>query len=91
MCYNANDSLDLQALRPFSRQLLQQSGHLRKAGVKMAEEMRRLVTLKDAARYLRVSMFTLIKKQDGPVPYRTPGGHRRIRRVQSKAESEALR
>ena len=91
MCYNANDSLDLQALRPLSRQLLQQIGYSRKAGMRMAEEARELMTLKEATRYLRVSVFTLSKKQDGPVPYRTPGGHRRIRRVQPKAESEALR
>jgi excisionase family DNA binding protein len=45
----------------------------------MAEERRRLLTAKEAARYLRVSMFTLskIEREGGLVPYRTPGGHRR--------------
>jgi excisionase family DNA binding protein len=38
-----------------------------------------LMTAKEAARYLRVSMFTLskIENEGGLVPYRTPGGHRR--------------
>jgi excisionase family DNA binding protein len=38
-----------------------------------------LMTAREAARYLRVSMFTLSKiENDGAlVPYRTPGGHRR--------------
>ena len=37
------------------------------------------MTAKEAARYLRVSMFTLSKmeREGGLVPYRTPGGHRR--------------
>ena len=45
----------------------------------MAEGRRRLMTAKEAARYLRVSMFTLskIEREGGLVPYRTPGGHRR--------------
>jgi len=45
----------------------------------MAEERRRLLTAREAARYLRVSMFTLskIEREGGLVPYRTPGGHRR--------------
>jgi excisionase family DNA binding protein len=45
----------------------------------MAEDRMSLMTAKEAARYLRVSMFTLskIESQGGLVPYRTPGGHRR--------------
>ena len=38
-----------------------------------------LMTAKEAAKYLRVSQFTLdkIERAGGLVPYRTPGGHRR--------------
>jgi len=45
----------------------------------MAEERMNLLTAKEAARYLRVSLFTLskIEREGGLVPYRTPGGHRR--------------
>ena len=45
----------------------------------MAEHRMSLMTAKEAARYLRVSMFTLskIEGEGGLVPYRTPGGHRR--------------
>jgi excisionase family DNA binding protein len=45
----------------------------------MAEGRMNLMTAKEAARYLRVSMFTLSKmdKEGGLAPYRTPGGHRR--------------
>ena len=45
----------------------------------MAESRMNLMTAKEAARYLRVSMFTLskIEREGGLVPYRTPGGHRR--------------
>ncbi len=45
----------------------------------MTEDRTRLMTAKEAAKYLRVSMFTLSKIEDegGLVPYRTPGGHRR--------------
>ena len=45
----------------------------------MAEDRMNLMTAKEAARYLRVSMFTLskIERGGGLVPYRTPGGHRR--------------
>jgi excisionase family DNA binding protein len=45
----------------------------------MAEQRMNLMTAKEAARYLRVSMFTLskIERQGGLIPYRTPGGHRR--------------
>ena len=45
----------------------------------MAEDRIKLMTAKEAAKYLRVSMFTLSKidSKGGLVPYRTPGGHRR--------------
>jgi len=38
-----------------------------------------LMNAKEAAKYLRVSQFTLdkIERAGGLVPYRTPGGHRR--------------
>ncbi|HNS51993.1 MAG TPA: helix-turn-helix domain-containing protein [Anaerolineae bacterium] len=39
----------------------------------------KLLTAKEAAIYLRISLFTLrkIEQQGLVVPYRTPGGHRR--------------
>ena len=39
----------------------------------------RLLTAKEAAHYLHVSLFTLnrIEQSGGILPYRTPGGHRR--------------
>jgi excisionase family DNA binding protein len=42
-------------------------------------EEKRLMTAKEAASYLRISLFTLrkIEQQGLIVPYRTPGGHRR--------------
>jgi excisionase family DNA binding protein len=42
-------------------------------------EEKRLMTAKEAAAYLRISLFTLrkIEQQGLIVPYRTPGGHRR--------------
>ena len=45
----------------------------------MANNRTGLMTAKEAAKYLRVSMFTLskIESNGGLVPYRTPGGHRR--------------
>ncbi len=45
----------------------------------MELEQRSLLTAKEAAQYLRVSLLTLskIEKQGGIVPFRTPGGHRR--------------
>ena len=45
----------------------------------MAEDRINLMTAKEAAEYLRVSLFTLskIERRGGIVPYRTPGGHRR--------------
>jgi hypothetical protein len=50
---------------------------LSEEGVKW--ERRRLMIAKEAARYLRASMFTLSKLEGegGLLPYRTPGGHRR--------------
>ena len=45
----------------------------------MAKPRTSLMTAREAAKYLRVSMFTLskIENNGGLVPYRTPGGHRR--------------
>ena len=45
----------------------------------MSEERLLLLTAREAAAYLRVSLFTLnrIEKQGQVVPFRTPGGHRR--------------
>ena len=45
----------------------------------MTESRVSLMTAKEAARYLRVSMFTLgkIESNGALAPYRTPGGHRR--------------
>jgi excisionase family DNA binding protein len=42
-------------------------------------EEKTLLTAKEAAEYLRISLFTLrkIEQQGLIVPYRTPGGHRR--------------
>jgi excisionase family DNA binding protein len=42
-------------------------------------EEKRLMTAKEAAAYLRISLFTLrkIEQQGLIIPYRTPGGHRR--------------
>jgi excisionase family DNA binding protein len=42
-------------------------------------EEKRLLTAKEAASYLRISLFTLrkIEQQGLIVPYRTPGGHLR--------------
>jgi hypothetical protein len=47
--------------------------------LKMTEARMSLMTDKEVARYLRVSMFTLskIERECGLVPYRIPGGHRR--------------
>ncbi len=43
------------------------------------DDSRRLLTAKEAAEYLRISLFTLrkIEQQGLILPYRTPGGHRR--------------
>ena len=45
----------------------------------MAEKRVSLMTAREAAKYLRVSQFTLdrIERSGGLIPYRTPGGHRR--------------
>ena len=43
------------------------------------DEKMTLLKAREAAEYLRVSLFTLsrIEKEGGLVPFRTPGGHRR--------------
>jgi len=43
------------------------------------DERMTLLNAREAAQYLRVSLFTLsrIEKEGGLVPFRTPGGHRR--------------
>jgi excisionase family DNA binding protein len=43
------------------------------------EEQKTVLTAKETASYLRISLFTLrkIEQQGLIVPYRTPGGHRR--------------
>ena len=45
----------------------------------MARKRAGLMNAREAAKYLRVSQFTLdkIERAGGLVPYRTPGGHRR--------------
>lgn len=45
----------------------------------MESDQYKLLTAKEAAQYLRVSLLTLskIEKQGGIIPFRTPGGHRR--------------
>ncbi len=45
----------------------------------MAEEEMIILTAREAAEYLRVSLYTLRRMEgDGSlIPYRTPGGHRR--------------
>jgi len=43
------------------------------------EEEMTILTAKEAAEYLRVSLYTLRKMESGGglMPFRTPGGHRR--------------
>ena len=45
----------------------------------MGNQRHTLLTAREAAEYLRVSLLTLskIEKQGDIVPFRTPGGHRR--------------
>jgi excisionase family DNA binding protein len=45
----------------------------------MTDEEMTILTAKEAAEYLRVSLYTLRKMESegGLVPFRTPGGHRR--------------
>lgn len=45
----------------------------------MAERRKRLLTAREAAEYLGISLATLgrMDKEEQLVPYRTPGGHRR--------------
>jgi excisionase family DNA binding protein len=52
-----------------------------------------LLTAKEAAKYLRISLFTLsrIEKEALLVPFRTPGGHRRYSRDMLDAYLECSR
>jgi len=45
----------------------------------MVEEEMIILTAKEAAEYLRVSLYTLRKmeREGSLIPFRTPGGHRR--------------
>jgi excisionase family DNA binding protein len=45
----------------------------------MRDDKMTLLNAREAAQYLRVSLFTLsrIEKEGGLIPFRTPGGHRR--------------
>lgn len=45
----------------------------------MSAEPQSLLTAKEAAQYLRISLLTLskIEKDGNLIPFRTPGGHRR--------------
>jgi excisionase family DNA binding protein len=45
----------------------------------MLDKRLTLLNAREAAEYLRVSLFTLsrIEREGGLVPFRTPGGHRR--------------
>ena len=45
----------------------------------MLDDRLTLLNAREAAQYLRVSLFTLsrIEREGGLVPFRTPGGHRR--------------
>ncbi|MBC8263923.1 MAG: helix-turn-helix domain-containing protein [Anaerolineales bacterium] len=45
----------------------------------MAEETMIILTAKEAAEYLRVSLYTLRRMENAGslIPFRTPGGHRR--------------
>ena len=44
------------------------------------EKRQELLTAKEAAAYLRISMFTLntMQRAGAIMPFRTPGGHRRF-------------
>ena len=48
----------------------------------MTDKEMTILTAKEAAEYLRVSLYTLRKMESegGLVPFRTPGGHRRYSR-----------
>ena len=48
-------------------------------GCMVDREQQQLMTAREAAQYLRVSLLTLskIEREGGIVPFRTPGGHRR--------------
>ena len=45
----------------------------------MTEEQMTILTAREAAEYLRVSLYTLrrMESQGSLIPFRTPGGHRR--------------
>ncbi len=45
----------------------------------MVEEEMTILTAKEAAEYLRVSLYTLrrMESEGSLIPFRTPGGHRR--------------
>jgi len=45
----------------------------------MLDEVMTILTAKEAAEYLRVSLYTLkrMESEGGLIPFRTPGGHRR--------------
>jgi excisionase family DNA binding protein len=45
----------------------------------MLDEEMTILTAKEAAEYLRVSLYTLkrMESEGGLMPFRTPGGHRR--------------
>ena len=63
---------------PLTRARLAEAS-LKSRGGKGHGSRRKLPTAKEAAGYLRISLFTLrkIEQQGLIVPYRTPGGHRR--------------
>ena len=46
---------------------------------RMLEQEMTILTAKEAAEYLRVSLYTLkrMESEGGLTPFRTPGGHRR--------------
>lgn len=56
-------------------------------------EKQALMTAREAAQYLRISLATLgrIEKGSSLVPYRTPGGHRRYSLVMLSRYLESTR
>ena len=60
----------------------------------MVEEEMTILTAKEAADYLRVSLYTLRRmERDGSlIPFRTPGGHRRysLRMLNEYLESSRI-
>jgi excisionase family DNA binding protein len=59
----------------------------------MKENLKRILTAREAVAYLGVSLSTLnrIEKQGLLVPFRTPGGHRRYHRKMLSEYLEATR